>query len=115
MNAIAFLRYMRSRNNALPAPSLNLWKSLGARPYATAKKVESSAHSTLGETKSKLSFEQFQRLRVKSLEEFKKSPAIQQICGDDITKVSQAYNDYCKCKYTRYLQSIYGGNPATMI
>jgi hypothetical protein len=64
--------------------------------------------------KNKLNFEQFRQTKVESLEDFKNSPEIKQLFDEDVVKISQAYRKYCESKYNRYLQSVYGGNPATM-
>lgn len=95
---------------------LSSWRSFGARPYTTFQAAESATPKKIEGIKNKLNFNQFKEAQVKSLEEFKKSPAIKQLfkCTEE-EKISQAYKDYCQCKYNRYSQSVYGGNPAKMV
>ena len=90
--------------------------------YCFSTKTHSPSASLVSVTKQKLhahkeaiSFEHFKKTQMESLEEYKKSYAVKQVLGDDVIKISKAYEGYCQSKYSRYRQFIYGGNPATMI
>ena len=114
MSAGIFLRGMIGEARVPLAYGLNLRSLLGVRPYITAQRVEETAKKKVEEMRNKLNFEQFQRTKVESIEDFKNSPEVRQLFDGDIAKISQAYKKYCESKYNRYLQSLYGGNPATM-
>lgn len=63
----------------------------------------------------RLSFEEFKKTNVKSYEAFQNSPRIKTLYGSDLEKIKSAYEEHCILKYNRYIQSIKGGNPSTMI
>lgn len=65
--------------------------------------------------KKPISFELFKETQMESLEEYKESPMVKELMGDDMTKISPSYEGYCRSRYARYCQSMYGGNPATLI
>lgn len=98
---------------------LNLWGRLGSRSFSVAhsvaQKADSTAQKNFESMKNKFDFEQFKQTQVKSFEKFKESPSIKKICGNDLEKILRAYEEYCVCKFNRYVQSEYGGNPATMV
>ena len=96
------------------ASRLNLPGRNGFRSYSTAEIGGSSGKVNLKEMQD-LSFEQFKKTKVKSFEVFKQSPRVQFLFGNDIEKVSKAYEDDCVCKYNRFRLVEHGGNPATIL
>ncbi len=95
-----------------PNYGLNLWGQFCARSYSTAQRTELTGHERI---KKSLDFEHFKRTQLKSFETFKKSPGIRQVFGDDMEKISQAYDGYCLIKFNDLVQKIYGGDPSRMI
>lgn len=94
---------------------VNLGGQFSPRFFSVTQKTESVAQKNFEDMKNKFNFEQFKQTQVKSFEKFKQSPAVKELFDDDTEKAWRAYNDYCVCKFNRYVQSIYGGNPATLL
>ncbi len=115
MSGRIFLGLLQKRSYIRPNFGPNLWGQFSTRSYSTAQKAGLTAQESFGSMKSKLNFEQFKHSHVKDFEIFKDSPSIKRLFGDDMEEISKAYEDYCLCKYNRYVQTIFGGNPATMI
>lgn len=53
--------------------------------------------------------------KLKSFEEFKSSPEIKKLYKNNKETLKRVYEDDCTCKYNRYKNEQYGGNPGTMI
>lgn len=53
----------------------------------------------------KLTFEEFKSKRILSVESFKELPSIKELLKDDMFKLNNAYDFYCKQQYYRYEQS----------
>ena len=110
-----FLGFMPTRNYIRPNDGQNVWGRFGLRSYSTAKRAEFTAKESFKNMEKNLNLEQFKQTKVKSLEEFKESPIIKGLFGNNEEKISQSYEDYCLCKFNRYRLSEYGGNPGTML
>ena len=54
-------------------------------------------------------------IKLKSFEEFKESPPIKELFGNNKQKISKAYKDYCLNKTNRLKKLTYGGNPINML
>jgi hypothetical protein len=61
-----------------------------------------------------LDYEVFKK-KLKSFEEFKSSPEIIKLYKNNEETLKRVYEDDCTCKYNRYKNEQYGGNPGTMI
>ncbi|MBF8264101.1 MAG: hypothetical protein HW387_1766 [Parachlamydiales bacterium] len=59
-----------------------------------------------------LSFEDFKNKHIEQLESFKQSHAVKVVCGDDLEKISDAYERFCLSEYSSYMHQAYGGNPS---
>ncbi|MBF5059017.1 hypothetical protein [Candidatus Neptunochlamydia vexilliferae] len=97
----------------LPKVIFNSYR--GCSFYRTSEQVEQAAKYHFQSEKDKLDFEQFKDEKVKSFEEFKKSPRIQAICGNDLEKISEAYEGYYFTKFYGYKHSRYGGRPSRLL
>ena len=67
------------------------------------------------QTKEELRCVRLKERKIKSFEEFKKSPRVRELCNGDIEQMFKAYKDYCICKRSRYKLMKYGGNPGSML
>ncbi|MBA2367712.1 MAG: hypothetical protein H0V82_01655 [Candidatus Protochlamydia sp.] len=106
-----FLEPMYSKNYALSTVSNYRLKSSSL----PSSRVYSNSTTSKSDLKMQKSFEEFKKMQVKSFDLFKESPSIKIICGDDNDKITQAYQGYCLGKYNRYIHTLYGGNPSTII
>lgn len=64
---------------------------------------------------NQIEFDEFKQSQVKPLSAYKNSTIIKELFGNDEQRISEAYEQYCLCKFNRYLVSFKGGNPANMI
>lgn len=62
-----------------------------------------------------ISFHEFKKLHVETINDYKKKPIIQEICKNDEYEISKAYESYCRLKYNRYISYYNGGNFGRMI
>lgn len=112
-----FLNFLSVKNIVRPQYGPNLWGRLNYRFYSTVRKMEWTKNENF-ERKSNmetlLSFEDFKRKYVESLDSFKNSPAVKTVCGDDLEKISKAYERFCLSQYSLYKHQAYGGNPSLM-
>jgi hypothetical protein len=93
---------------------LTTYSRIGVRYYTISQKVERNALDCL-KNMEKLNLDLSKQTKAKSFEAFRNSPSIKSLFGDDIEKITQAYNEYLICRYNRYLHSMYGGNAAHMM
>lgn len=93
-------------------PSLNLWGQLNRYAHTVAQKTQWTKDHKMGEL---ISFSDFKRTQVESWEVFKDSPAAKAVYGDNIQKITLAYERYCLSRYAEYKHQVYGGNPSQMI
>jgi len=110
-----FLGFIPKRNYVRPGYGLNLWGRLGVRPYSTSRKAELIAQDGFENMEIKINFEYFKHNQVKSFEKYRESPVVKELFGGDMEKISKAYEDYCLCKFNKHVQTVYGGNPSTML
>jgi len=100
------------RESAVRVPQgLNLWGRLSRRSYSTALKIEGQKSEKMEKL---LSFKDFKDKHVESWESFKESPIAKTIYGNDLEKISKAYNRFCLSQYSQYKHQVYGGNPSLM-
>lgn len=90
---------------------LNLWGRFSYCSYSTAKKIEGAKSENMDNI---LSFNDFKSRYVESWERFKESPAVKAVCGNDLEKISKAYERFCSSEYSSYKHQVYGGNPSLM-
>lgn len=101
--------------------SLNSWRQLRFCSYNIAKNIEMDTNkifnrsSTHHPMESEETFEKFKQKFVKSFEDYKKLPYIRQIYGDDIEKISIAYDNFCKSKFLQYKHIAAGNDPSGML
>ncbi len=98
-----------SKGNAVRAPhGLNLWGRLSHRSYSTALKTEDSKSEKMDEL---LPFKDFKDKHVENWESFKESSIAKIVYGNDLEKISRAYERFCLSQYSQYKHQVYGGNP----
>lgn len=101
-----------SRGSTVRAPhGMNLWGRLNCRSYSTARKIETAANEKMDNL---LPFKDFKDKYVESWESFKESPVAKAVYGNDLEKISRAYERFCSSQYSQYKHQVYGGNPSLM-
>ena len=101
-----------SRGSTVRAPhGMNLWGRLNCRSYSTARKTETATNEKMDNL---LPFKDFKDKYVESWENFKESPVAKAVYGNDLEKISRAYERFCSSQYSQYKHQVYEGNPSLM-
>jgi len=116
-----FLGVLPKRNYFSRVYSMNLRGRFSHRSYSTALKAESNGNTSFVDKfishnrKEILTIEEFKKTHIETLERFKESPTVKAACGEDLEKISRAYESFCLSQYSLYKHQVYGGNPSLMI
>ena len=88
-----------------------LWEGFSHHSYSTAQKVEKTINENMN---NPLLFKDFKKKYVESWETFKESPMAKIVYGNDLGKISKAYERFCLLQYSQYKRQLYGRNSLLM-
>lgn len=111
MSGRVFLGFLYRGSTVRVSYGLNLWGRFNCRSYSTAQKIETAANEKMDKL---LPFKDFKAKHVESWEIFKESPVAKTVYGNDLEKISKAYERFCSSQYSQYKHQVYGGNPSLM-
>ncbi|MCB1074041.1 MAG: hypothetical protein KDK59_00730 [Simkania sp.] len=111
MSGRIFLGLLSGGSAVRTQHGLNLWGRLNHRSYSTALKLEGTKSEKMDNF---LPFKDFKDKYVESWENFKESPLAKTVYGNDLEKISRAYERFCLSQYSQYKHQAYGGNPSLM-